>query len=181
MCTLAARLLARQRRRLNTLVVAASVWSLLPGHALAQDAPARRASELADSLGWMAGCWQQRGPSSVIDELWMPPSGGMLLGASRTVRNGQVVDYEFASITASDGRLAYTARPVRQAVTTFTGTLDANGGVTFENASHDFPQRIRYRPVGTDSLHARIEGTMQGTQRGIDYRFARVACSSRGR
>jgi len=48
--------------------------------------------------------------------------------------------------------------------------------VVFENPAHDFPQRIIYRRRGTDSLLARIEGTVNGQTRAIDFPSARTRC-----
>lgn len=44
--------------------------------------------------------------------------------------------------------------------------------VVFENAAHDFPQRILYWREG-DDLVARIEGTMRGQPRQQEWRFSR--------
>jgi uncharacterized protein DUF6265 len=52
----------------------------------------------------------------------------------------------------------------------------SDSAVTFENPSHDFPQRIIYRRRGADSLLARVEGMRGGQLRGSDYPYRRVAC-----
>ncbi len=44
--------------------------------------------------------------------------------------------------------------------------------VVFENPTHDFPQRVIYERNG-DTLHARIEGTMNGRTQGMDWTFQR--------
>ena len=38
----------------------------------------------------------------------------------------------------------------------------------FENPDNDFPQRIIYERTG-DTLHARIEGTVEGTARSVSW------------
>ena len=48
--------------------------------------------------------------------------------------------------------------------------------MVFENPKHDFPQRIRYRLKG-DTLHARIEGTINGKERAIDFPYQRASCT----
>ena len=35
--------------------------------------------------GWMAGCWRQSGLGQIVDEVWLNPGGGALLGVSRSV------------------------------------------------------------------------------------------------
>jgi hypothetical protein len=56
--------------------------------------------------------------------------------------------------------------------------IKGTGGdeVVFENPAHDFPQRIRYRASGA-ALQARIEGTMNGKTRGIDFPYTRTNCT----
>ena len=140
---------------------------------------AGRAAPPADpitALAWLAGCWERRAGTTTIEETWLPPRGGLMLGVSRTVRDGEAVDYEHMRIEVADGRLAFTAKPARQPEATFVASEVRAGAVRFENPAHDFPQRIVYRRAGSDSLHARIEGTRNGRERAVDFRYARVAC-----
>ena len=48
-----------------------------------------------DKFGWIAGCWQSQSGPLTIDEQWMRPAGGLMLGIGRTVRNGKAVFHEF--------------------------------------------------------------------------------------
>ena len=43
----------------------------------------------------------------------------------------------------------------------------------FENAAHDFPQRVLYWREG-EFLKARIEGTLKGKERAQEWRFSPV-------
>ena len=128
----------------------------------------------ADALGWLAGCWELRQGPRVTLEMWMPPAGGLMLGASRTTVNGQVREFEQLRLAWQRDTLVYTAVPSGQKETSFRTTIVSDGGFTVENPAHDFPQRISYRKRGADSLVARIEG---GT-RGIDFPMRRVACEA---
>ena len=126
----------------------------------------------AAALGWLAGCWEFRQGSRVTLEMWMPPAGGLMLGASRTTVSGRVREYEQLRLAWPHDTLIYTALPSGQQETSFKGLAVSDSGFTVENPSHDFPQRISYRKRGADSLLARIEG---GT-RGIDFPMRRVRC-----
>ncbi|HEY3592973.1 MAG TPA: DUF6265 family protein [Polyangiaceae bacterium] len=131
------------------------------------------------SLGWFAGCWQQvnRVRGTVIDEQWMTPRGGTMLGMSRTVRGDTaLVEFEHLQVLQHNGRAVYHAEPSGQTPTDFEATGISDTMVVFENAKHDFPQRIIYRKRGADSLLARIEGTTNGKARGVDFPYARVGC-----
>ena len=43
----------------------------------------------------------------------------------------------------------------------------------FENAAHDFPQRVLYWRDG-EALVARIEGTIAGKEKSEEWRFSRA-------
>jgi hypothetical protein len=131
----------------------------------------------ASALSWMAGCWRQETAGRIVEEMWMAPRGDAMLGMSRTVAKGRIVDHEFLQIRVQDGRLVYIAKPSQQPETTFTATTAGAHEVIFENPAHDFPQRIRYRAAGADSLVARIEGTRGGQPRGVDFPYRRVPCA----
>lgn len=103
----------------------------------------------------------------------MPPAGGMMLGASRTVVNGATREYEQLMLREAEGRLVYVANPSGQAETAFTTTAVTDSSFTVENLAHDFPQRLVYRRVGSDSLAVRVEGG----GRGFELRLGRVACA----
>jgi hypothetical protein len=125
-------------------------------------------------LGWLAGCWQLRSGNRETVEMWMAPAGGMMLGASRTLVNGALREFEQLVIRTDSGKLVYTATPSGQQTASFTSTSVTDSGFTVENLQHDFPQRIIYRRQGSDSLVARIEGG----GRGFDYRMRRTSCTT---
>lgn len=129
-------------------------------------------------VGWIAGCWTRTTATSTIEEQWMVPRGGALIGMSRTTVNGAVREYEFLRIFAAGDTLVYAATPSGQTYTEFRSINIGAREVTFENLKHDFPQRIGYKAVGRDSLIAFIEGPSGGKVRHIDYPYARAACPS---
>ena len=139
-------------------------------------AAAQPAATTAD-LAFMAGCWRLSAHGRTIDEHWLAPAGGSLMGVSRTVANGKTVEHEFLQIRDLPGGLTYIANPSGQAEAQFKMASKTADEIVFENPAHDFPQRIRYKKVGADRLEARVEGTMNGTSRGMDFPNARVACT----
>jgi hypothetical protein len=146
--------------------------------ALHRDAWAQHADPVVRQLSWITGCWRQSssGGSRVIDEQWMSPRGGTMLGMSRTVRGDSLLEFEHLQILERSGRLVYHAEPSGQPPADFIASTMSDTLVVFENPEHDFPQRIIYRRRGTDTLVARIEGTRNGQTRGIDFPYARVGC-----
>ena len=141
--------------------------------------PAPQGSPL-DGVRWLAGCWELRTGSRVTLEMWMPPAGDLMLGASRTVSGGAVREFEQLRLRAEGGKLIYTAMPSGQKEASFTSVQVTDSTVTFENPAHDFPQRIIYRRRGADALTARIEGPGPDGPRGIDFPMNRVSCTASG-
>jgi hypothetical protein len=130
-----------------------------------------------ERVRWLAGCWELRSGNRVVLEMWMPPAGGLMLGASRTIVNGAVREYEQVRIEWKDNQLVYTANPSFQAQASFTSVEVSDSGFTVANPAHDFPQRIIYRRRGADSLVARVEGPGPNGTRGFDFPLRRVSCT----
>jgi hypothetical protein len=127
---------------------------------------------------WMAGCWEMRGQGRSTIEMWMPPSGDLMLGASRTVVNGVAREFEHLRLRAAGDTLIYTALPSGQQEASFRSTLVRPDTLVFENTAHDFPQRIIYSRRGADSLVARVEGPgPNNTTRGFSVPMRRVDCT----
>ena len=157
----------------RTHVLAAVILVVAGGGVTSAQQPAATTADLA----FMAGCWRLIGNNRTTDEHWLAPAGGTLMGVSRTVVNGKTVEYEVLQIRDLPQGVTYIAKPSGQPEAQFTIASKTADEIVFENPKHDFPQRIRYKRVGADRLEARIEGTMNGTARGIDFPYSRVSCT----
>jgi hypothetical protein len=109
----------------------------------AQSAPNAQVAE----LGWMSGHWQTA--DGATEEEWSAPRAGMMLGTSRTIRDGIAREYEFLRIQAgADGVPVYWASPNGVPPVGFRLTRSGSASATFDNPGHDYPQRIVYRRDG---------------------------------
>lgn len=132
-----------------------------------------------DDLAWLSGCWAAANQEPGSGEQWMPPAGGTMLGMSRNVRDGRTIAFEFIRIIEQDdGELAFIASPSGQRTASFSMTDIKDREVTFENPDHDFPQRIIYRLISDQELLGRIEGTIDGAERAVDFPFIKIDCDS---
>jgi hypothetical protein len=137
--------------------------------------PLAAQSSAIDRAGWLAGCWELRTATRLTVEIWMPPAGGMMLGASRTTMGERVREFEQLRLVAHGDTLVYHASPSGQAPTDFRSAFPITADeLVFENPAHDFPQRIRYRRITADSMVARVEAGA----RGFDLPMRRVKCES---
>lgn len=130
-----------------------------------------------EHLHWLAGCWQLRDGTRLVEEQWLAPRGGTLLGVSRTTRGDTLREFEFLRIREAGDTLVLVASPSGQATTEFRATYWFDWMIGFENPTHDFPQQISYRSVGPDSLVARIAGMVRGQPRHVEFPYARVRCA----
>lgn len=151
------------------------LYGLMAALVLIVPSAARQTATIADA-GFISGCWKLEANGRTIEEQWLAPLGGSLVGVGRTVAGAKTVEYEFLQIRETPDGLTYIAKPSGQAEASFKLLSKSVDEVVFENPTHDFPQRIRYRRTGPDQLHARIEGTMSGKPRGIDFPYTRAAC-----
>lgn len=141
--------------------------------ALALQAPS---SPELNKLTWMSGCWAVTANGQTVEEHWMAPGGGIMIGMSRTVMNDRTASFEQLRIAPMlSGTLAYIAQPSGLAAVTFPIKTVTDNEVVFENLAHDFPQRIIYRRQGKDTVLARIEGVNQGKTVGQDFAYKRCA------
>jgi hypothetical protein len=131
-----------------------------------------------ERLGWMSGCWVMDDGREKVEELWMKPAGGSMLGLSRTVKDGHTVFIEYAQVVEAAHETSYVVslgmgkRPV-----SFKLLRISDSEVVFENAAHDFPQRVIYRRESSNALFARVEGKENGIEKGYDFRYRRCWCN----
>lgn len=131
-----------------------------------------------DQLAWLGGCWQSTAGNRTVVEMWLPPDGGLTVGAGRTVVAGQARAFEHLRLRADGEAIVYTAIPSGQTETDFRSTAVSATGFTVENRAHDFPQRIVYTRTSDDAFTARVEGPGKDGLRGFDLAFRRIPCEA---
>jgi hypothetical protein len=115
------------------------------------------AADLKD-LAWFSGPWVLTKGERTVEEMWLAPSGGAMIGAGRTIRNGKMTEFEFLRIEQRGEELFYIAQPNGRPPTEFKAVKVSADEVTFENLQHDFPQQITYTRKADGSLTARVQG-----------------------
>lgn len=143
---------------------------------LAGAAGAHAQTSTIQDVAWLHGCWELRDGDRVVEERWMPPRAGSMIGVGRTTRGDTLIEHEYVVLSERGGRLAYEAHPSGQATTTFMSKPISGREVVFEDPAHDFPQRVGYRSTGPGQLLAWVEGTMNGKARRIEFAYRLVNC-----
>ncbi len=63
-------------------------------------------------VAWMAGRWEGRDAKGLeMEEVWLEPKGGTMLGLHRDVAGGKAVSFEFLRIALEAEGLTYWASP----------------------------------------------------------------------
>jgi hypothetical protein len=127
---------------------------------------------------WMAGCWEQRSGDRWTEECWTSARAGMMMGSSRSGTGNALRDWEVMQIVldkdVSDDRsvrMAFWGAPRGVNRTLFAWIPSKEPGVTFSNAGHDYPQRIRYWRDGPDLL---AEISLLDGSKPVRWRYRRM-------
>ncbi len=143
-------------------MICAALALLLMGQA----SPPTRVADLA----WMNGRWLAGEGGRWTEEIWSGPRGGTLMGFSWSGEGTSIHEYEYIRIQAGeDDEIIYLAQPNGGAGIGFYLVRAEGTSATFENPTHDFPQRIRYARDG-DTLTATISAIDGSRARSWTYR-----------
>jgi len=142
---------------------------------LVTTAPASEAPEIGQ-LGWIAGHWCMDRDGERVEEYWLPPRSGLLIGMGRTTTSAKARAFEFMRIQLQAGTPTLLAQPMGEPPVAFTLTRSGADWAHFENAAHDFPKLVEYRRT-PQGLHAHIAGPgADGKERRISFDY--LACGS---
>ena len=72
-----------------------------------------------DRIAWLQGCWTMTTGERVVEEQWMAPRGGAMLGIGRTVKAGRLVEHEFMIVRERGDALVLEAHPSGQSAAEF--------------------------------------------------------------
>ena len=156
--------------RFISVLLALSVAAIAADKKRDKPAPAPQINKLA----WLAGSWRMEKTGRVVEEQWLAPAGGVMLGVSRTVAKNRVVEFEFMQIREGPGgTLFFVAQPSGQPEAAFQLLTLTDTEVVFENKEHDFPQRILYTHRADGSVLAAIEGppAADDTRKRIEFSY----------
>lgn len=94
---------------------------------------------------FLSGCWEQRSEdSSWTEECWTDTRGGLMIGSGRDGKGDTVGHWEWMRVErATDGSVTFYGSPKGAPAVGFKATEGDAKSITFINATHDYPQRVR--------------------------------------
>jgi hypothetical protein len=164
-------------RGFGKLMAAAAFLAVAPAQAQPEGIEAVQAARAAvEQLSWLSGTWEavheqlEGAPPSWTEEIWTEPRGAMMLGIGRRGQGVRLGSWELLRIQGDgSGQLALYAQVEGEAAIAFPLVRSGGGEAVFENAAHDYPQRIAYRREG-DRLTAEISRIDGSDARSWEFR-----------
>lgn len=128
-----------------------------------------------EQLSWLEGNWTNISAKSESYENWSQKNDSTFVSLSYTTVKGDTVFMETMSLQENGAGtfLTIDVPDQNQTPVTFTMIPSEAGTFAFENKAHDFPKRITYSNPVKDSIHAWIEGVVEGEDRKVDFYFER--------
>ncbi|MGV3539074.1 MAG: DUF6265 family protein [Rufibacter sp.] len=121
----------------------------------------------------LTGTWHTTNKKTLIYEEWKAVSPKELTGRSYTIKNADTLISETIRLYRSRGKWRYVPTVKNQnqgKPVTFKQTQMHPQQMVFENAQHDFPQKIEYRLLSPTQLHV----TISAGQRKIVFEYVKV-------
>lgn len=132
--------------------------------------------EKLEQLNWLLGTWINESDTKYSKESWTKENDSTFTAYSYTQVGNDTVFAETVLLQEREGNLFFTAAEAdekNRTVVTFKMIPSEKGKFVFENKEHDFPQQITYTNPTKDSIHAWIEGTINGMSKTVDFYFSK--------
>ncbi len=130
--------------------------------------------EKLKELSWLIGEWTNTEDNEFSKETWTRKNDSTFSGFSYTQVENDTVFAEELLLSQKAEEVYLTVVAYGQnndTPITFTRVSTEENAATFENKLHDFPQRIVYTQPTSDSIHAWVEGDVNGAFQKIDFYF----------
>jgi hypothetical protein len=132
---------------------------------------------LIDQSSWILGQWQNVSVEGEVYESWEKLNDSTYKGLSFFARGKDTLSKEILSLEQRGKDLFYVptvnnqndGKPVN-----FKLTSASENQLVFENPEHDFPQKITYTRITSDSIVAKISGMIENQERTEEFPMNRA-------
>lgn len=94
---------------MRVLAAAALIACTLLAPPATAQAPASPPAKI-EALAWLAGYWQGEGLGGILEDIWMPPRDGVILGAFRLTKPDGKGFYELFAVEEIEGSLQFVVK-----------------------------------------------------------------------
>lgn len=126
---------------------------------------------------WFLGRWENNAAESTLSESWIKLNDSTFSGESYYVIENDTVFAETIQLEDWNSQLTLVVSIPNQneeKPVAFKLTEHSKDKLIFENPKHDFPTKIIYNQVGTDSMVAEISGMKEGVLKSELFKMKKV-------
>ena len=129
-----------------------------------------------NQLTWLTGRWQGDHEGGQLDEQWLSPGGGTMMGVSRLIFGGKTASAEFLLLEERvDGLFLTILLPRSGRSELLRVTRMGSDEVVFEHTNEEKEERLTYRREGGGSLYVLLEKEKDGRPVATEFRMRPVA------
>lgn len=129
-------------------------------------------NEKIKAANWLLGNWENNSADGNLSETWKKINDSTFQAQSYFIKENDTLHFESITLQQKGEELTYTATVQGQnndKPVSFKLTTSTEKQLVFENPKHDYPQKISYNQITTDSLVAKISGIQQGKPSSEQY------------
>ena len=124
----------------------------------------------------LQGSWKMKNNNDIIGEIWTKNNKHQLTSKAYYLKNTDTIFYEHVVLESTSKGIFYSVTAANQNIEQpidIKLTSSLNNKFVFENPEHDFPRRIVYEFVNSDSIHAFIDDGKEATTKRKNFYFSR--------
>ena len=124
----------------------------------------------------LEGTWKMMTKRGAICEEWKKVDNNYLQSKGYMIKGSDTIINERVALTNTAAGIFYTSTVEDQnnkQPVAFKMTSSENNMFVFENPEHDFPKRIVYKLITTDSLHAYIDDGKEDSKKKQNFYYKR--------
>ncbi len=117
------------------------------------------------TMDWLVGNWENKSEFGDMQENWEKVNDSVYNGYSYFIKGKDTLHSETIALQQKEDQVLYVPTVKGQnndQPVVFLLTKQTPKQLVFENPNHDYPKKIVYNQITSDSLVAVISGTQQG-------------------
>ena len=125
-------------------------------------------------VAWLTGAWLNKTGDAEVEEQWMAPKGGLMLGLNRTTEPKKPSAFEFLRIEEREKSLVFIAQPGGKSGTEFPLVELKAKQAKFVRKGKGFPTTITYSIDAKERLIGKIEGDIDSKPASMEWTWDKV-------
>jgi hypothetical protein len=134
-------------------------------------------NEKIKAASWLIGNWADKSGEGSLTENWVELNDSTFQAQSYYVKEKDTLHFESITLQQKGKYLVYNAAVKGQnndQPVAFKLSLGTAQQLVFENLKHDYPQKISYTKITSDSMIAKISGIQQGKPSSEEFSMKKI-------